>query len=426
MAPNIYWERNMSASRRTILKGAAAAASSLVGLSPRIGWAQEGPIKIGVMYALSGVGAPVGDALLKGTQIAAAQINRTGGLLGRQVELVVRDDKYNGAAAVAAARELNGEGINLMIGGSQTVMALALMPIVPELKSVLIIPAAAGMPITHELFNRNTFRTTSNNYTQYRAMGRALVERHPGITTWAMLAPEGDFGRDSAKYFASAVTEYSAKAGKPAKVLDPIFAQATATDFKTQINALMNSPAEALFMGIVGAAQISFFQQARSVGLYQKFKVIGDAGNEVVTAKALQKNLPNNFWSVSYWNHGVEPFVSNPLSKQLYDDYVAMTGDKNPPGLVMAGHRAALGLFNGVKKAGSVDSEAVINALEGITFDTAGGPYTIRKEDHQGLGFNYYAHLSGSDTEPFYAVSEMIRVPEAEMAEPPSPGQKFS
>lgn len=415
----------MSTTRRTVLAGAVATAAAWPGFPITAARAQSGPLKIGVMYALSGVGAPVGDALLKGTQIAAAQINSGGGLMGRQVELVVRDDKYNGATAVAAARELNGEGINLMIGGSQTVMALALMPIIPEMNSVLVIPAAAGMPLTHELFNRNTFRLTSNNYTQYRAMGRALNERHPEIKTWAMIAPDGDFGRDAAKYFSSAVTEFSAKAGRPATVLEPVFAQASATDFKTQINLLMNSGAEGLFMGIVGAPQISFFQQARSMGLYQQFKVIGDAGNEVVTAKALQKNLPENFWSVSYWNNAVEPFSSNPLSKQLYDDYVAMTGDKNPPGLVMAGHRAASALFNGIKRANSSDTPAVIAAMEGLTFDTPGGLYTIRKEDHQGLGFDYYAWLSSTPTEPFYAVREMIRIPESEVVEPPSPGRKF-
>src|SRR5690606_3980706 len=133
---------------------------------------------------------------LTGTRLAADQINSDGGLNGRQVELVVRDDKYNGSEAVAAARELNGEGISLMIGGSQTVTALGIIPLLPELGALMVSPAAAGMAVTHELFNRHIFRTTSNVYTQYRAMAQALISRHPGVTTWSIVVPEGEYGQD--------------------------------------------------------------------------------------------------------------------------------------------------------------------------------------------------------------------------------------
>nr|WP_281413519.1 ABC transporter substrate-binding protein [Microvirga antarctica] len=388
--------------------------------------AQSGPIKVGVMYALSGVGAPVGNAFWIGTQIAAKQVNRSGGILGRQIELVVRDDKYNSATSVAAARELAGEGINLLIGGSQTVTALGLAPLAPELNAVVMIAGAAGMPVTHELFNRNIFRTVSNNYTAYSSLGRALIERYPQVTTWISVAPDGDFGRDSARFFGDAVKKYSVKSGgKQATVLDTIYAQATATDFKTQINAVMNTEAQGLYLGIAGAAQISFFQQARSVGLYDKIKVIGEVGNEIVTAKALGKNLPKDIWSVSYWNRGLEPFKSNPLSQQLYDDYVELTGDKSPPALVMAGHRTGMALFEGIRKAKSTETQAVIDAMEDMKIDTVGGPFTFRKADHQAICYNYFAQMQPDDVDPFYKVSQMARVDSAEMIEPATPGKAF-
>ncbi len=415
----------MTVARRNFLKGSLAAAGAMAGARLNHARAQSGPIRIGVMYALSGVGAPVGQAFWTGTQLAAHQVNKSGGLLGRQVELVVRDDKYNSATSVAAARELAGEGLNLLIGGSQTVTALGLAPLAPELKAVVMIAGAAGMPVTHELFNRNIFRTVSNNYTAYSSLGRAMTERHPQVKTWISVAPDGDFGRDSARFFGAAVKKYSAKAGAPATVLDTVFAQATATDFKTQINAIMNTPAEGLYLAIAGAAQISFFQQARSVGLYEKFKVIAEVGNEIVTAKAMGRNMPKDLWSVSYWNPGLEPFKSNKLSQQLYADYQEMTKDKAPPGLVMAGHRSAMALFEGIRQAKSTETEAVIAGLEQARIETVGGPFYFRKEDHQAVCRNFFAHMQPDNADPFYKVTEFAQVDSAEMIEPASPGKAF-
>jgi branched-chain amino acid transport system substrate-binding protein len=412
--------------RRTLLKGLAASASMSLGMNATYLRAQSGPLKIGVSYALTGVGAPLGTQFLTGTQIAAMQINRDGGLLGRQVELVVRDDKYNSAESVAVARELAGAGVKLIIGGSQTVTALGLAPLAPELGAVVIIAGAAGMPVTHELYNRNIFRTITNNYTQYSSFGRSLIQSHPQIKTWISLAPDGDFGRDSALFFGNAVKKYSRAAGQEAKVLDTIYTQATATDFRTQINALMKSEAEGLYVAVAGAAQISFFQQARTVGLYDKFKVIGEMGNGDVTGKALGRNTYPNLWSVSFWNNDLEPFKNNPLSQQLYRDYVETTGNKFPPALIMAGHRSAMALFEGIRKARSPETDAVITAMEDLTFQTPGGQCRFRKEDHQLLGPAYYSQMGPSETDPFYKILQMAQIDTAEMIEPANPGVPFN
>ncbi|RZI94013.1 MAG: ABC transporter substrate-binding protein, partial [Variovorax sp.] len=97
----------MSMKRRAFLQTAAAA--GVMGLpGVRMAQAQTGPVRIGVMLPMSGIGAEAGAAWLAGAKVAAAQWNEKGGVLKRQVELVVRDDKFTSAGAVAAARELAG------------------------------------------------------------------------------------------------------------------------------------------------------------------------------------------------------------------------------------------------------------------------------------------------------------------------------
>lgn len=137
------------------------------------------------------------------------------------------------------------------------------------------------------------------------------------------------------------------------------------------------------------------------------------------------KNTYPNLWSISYWNHGLEPFKSNPLSQELYDDYVQSTGDKFPPALVMAGQRSAMALFEGIKKANSSETEAVIAAMEELTFDTPGGQCSFRKEDHQMIATSFYSQMGPSEQEPFYEIKKMAQIDTKDMMEPASPGVKF-
>jgi len=413
----------MQTQRRHLLTIAAAAAAIGPG---RIVRAQPAPVRLGVMLPMSGIGAEAGAAWLAGVKAAQLMWNESGGLLGRQIELVVRDDKFTSAGAVAAARELAGEGINLIVGAAQSPMALAVVPILPELKAVVVAPSPSVMSITHEHFTKYFFRAASNASMLFGGIGSMLATRFPDVGTWSMIVPDSENGRDMVRYFSAGVTRAAGKGGQPAKLLEPVFASLNKSDYKVEINSLMNSPADGLFVGLTAAPCVSLLQQGRAVGMDKKFKVIGEAGTELLIAKAMQKSTPNNLWGVTFWAPELEPFKSQfPLSAKLMEGIVKVTGNRYPPGIVQATHRSALAIFNAVKKAGSIDSDAVINALEGLQFDTAAGPYQIRKEDHQGFGSAYFAKIAARDAAPGYGLTEVIRLNEVDVIEPPSPGKKY-
>ena len=112
-------------------------------------FAQE-PIKIGLVTALSGQSARAGEAITRGLQVAIDEINAKGGLLnGRKLELLRRDDESIPAKGVIAARELYfKEKVAVLIGGLDSPVALAIVPIANENKMVFMDPWAAGTPIT--------------------------------------------------------------------------------------------------------------------------------------------------------------------------------------------------------------------------------------------------------------------------------------
>ncbi|KWT68515.1 MULTISPECIES: ABC transporter substrate-binding protein [unclassified Variovorax] len=418
----------MTLKRRTLVQ-AAGAATLLGAAGTRFfpsAHAQGTPIRVGAMLPMSGIGAEAGAAWLNGIKAAQLQWNANGGLLGRQIEIVVRDDKFTSAGAVGAVRELAGEGVNLSIGAGQSPMALAIAPILAELKSVVVAPAPSVMSVTHENFSRNLFRLSSNALMLYGGIGNLMTSKFSDVETWAVIAPDSENGRDVARYFKHGAMGAAAKAGRKVQVLEPVFASLNKADYKIEINNLMNSGAQGLFIGLTAAPCVSLLQQGRAVGMDKKFKVIGEAGTELLIAKAMQKSTPQNLWGVTFWAPELEPFKSQfPVSKQLSEYILKVAGTPHVPGIVQASHRSALAIFHAVKKANSTETEPVIQALEGLQFDTAAGPYRIRKEDHQGVGSFYFAKIGARDTPPGYGLEQVVRLDETEIVEPPSPGRKY-
>ena len=122
------------------------------------------PLKIGLVTALSGQSALAGEAISRGAQVAIDEINARGGLLGgRMLELVRRDDESNPAKGVVAARELIfKEKVALIIGGLDTPVAMAIVPLVNQEKMPFVDPWAAGTAITKNGANPNyVFRVSA-------------------------------------------------------------------------------------------------------------------------------------------------------------------------------------------------------------------------------------------------------------------------
>ena len=133
--------------RRAILRGAAAMLLGVLLLAQGASAAE--PIKIGLVTAMSGQSARAGEAITRGASIAIEEINAKGGVLGRRLELVRRDDEANPAKGLTAARELiQREKVAVLIGGLDTPVQLAIVPFVNNTKFPFLVPWAAGTNIT--------------------------------------------------------------------------------------------------------------------------------------------------------------------------------------------------------------------------------------------------------------------------------------
>jgi branched-chain amino acid transport system substrate-binding protein len=409
--------------RRRLLAGIAAGAA-LAGsgfrFSPAL--AQNGPIKLGFLGPLSGAQEINGAPALLGAQIAAAQINAAGGINGRMIEIVARDDKATGQEAVAQAQSLFGEGVKLIFGSIQTAVVLAVAPLLQQNDAVLISCAAIADTLTHEGFVPGYFRVSDNSYMRYRGIARVMAQKYPDITNWTGVFPDAAYGHQSWDGFTDGLKEYyPALAKKDVEIADPVLTKFGATDFKPQLNTLMRSRATGLFNNTNGSDAVTLLAQGANLGFNRKFQAIADGANEFNVPKALGARMVPNFWTAMHWYFG--SYQDNPLGKDLYESYVEKTGDKFPPGYLEQGHAAVLAYAKAIGAAGAADGAAVIKAMEGMEFDTAKGKRIFRKEDHQAIVDVNYITFATGEGEQGWSVSDFVKTPGAELIEPPTPGQ---
>src|SRR5881394_496947 len=215
--------------------------------------AQE-PVKIGLVTALSGQSARAGEALTRGLQVAIDEINAKGGVLkGRKLELLRRDDESIPAKGVIAARELYfKEKVAVLIGGLDSPVALAIVPIANENKLPFMDPWAAGTPITKNGAKDNyVFRVSAVDEIVDKAMLQ-YSQRTFYATTCGMILVNNPWGESNAKGLTAALAAKNMKAAGVEKF------EGNDVDVVPQLTRLKAAGADCLFLvGNVGpSAQV--------------------------------------------------------------------------------------------------------------------------------------------------------------------------
>ncbi|MCL7466730.1 ABC transporter substrate-binding protein [Phaeovulum sp. NW3] len=410
--------------RRTLLKGVLASAT--LSAVPVVGArAQGATIRIGFIGPLSGAMQIVGSPMHFGAQVAVNQINAAGGINGNMLELVSRDDKGDPAQSVAAARELVGNGINLLVGVPLTSTALAVNGILSSLNAVLMGGGSGEEPLTHEQFSGYYFPTVPNNYTRNSALAKLMVEKFPDVTSWTSIYPDITVGKSSWERMAYSLKEHYAAAGKEITIHDPVTPKYGATDFRNQIVELMASPASGLHNVLFGNDGVTFFKQAKEFGLDEKFSCISEQSLDLDLPKSLKGNMTKNTWSSSFWQPGA--FPDSAASNALFDAYVAETGDKYPHGFNSTANTGVLAFAAALEATGGDSSTgAVIDALKSVRFDSPTGMTYFRPEDHQiinsGTVFNA---VPDSLNDNGWSIAEVAKVGYEGVVNRANPGREF-
>jgi branched-chain amino acid transport system substrate-binding protein len=327
---------------------------------------------------------------------------------------------------VASFKDLTSDGINLIMVGPYTAQALAIIPLLDQANALGMVLGTIGMGLTHDQFNSHFFRHGNNAYIAYGTLAQVMAKKYPDITKWAIIIPDGVAGEDIANSLIAGFKRYYPQlAGKQPTIFDPIRVKIGAPDYRSQLAALMSYDAEGISSSVFGGDGITFWQQAKSFGLDKKYKVQLETGLGTSIGKALQKNTPSNLWVTLAWFPAVS--TDNPVSNALRDEAIKRTNDPNPGYSICWGFDPVLAIADAIKKANTIETNAVIKALTEVRTQGAGGIVRYRAEDHQMiqdmLVLNYGPDEKVAEG---WRVYDHVFVPGDSVAEPPAPGQKWS
>ena len=389
-----------------------AFASALLASLPLAAHAAD-TIKIGFPIPLSGPVAVYGEPVLKGAQLAVSEINAKGGLLGKKIELVVRDSKANADEAVRLSRELIiKDNVDFLVGTVTSAEAPAVSTVAKENRIVFIAPVAETTRLTDAAhIHPYIFRTNSNTDVDGLASA-VLMARWKNVKTVATIAPDYAYGRDLIAAFVANLK----KLRPDIQIVDQQWPKLGEPDFTSFITAQMSKKPDAVACAVFAGDFVTFAKEAKPLGY---FKMIdnrmvdpGGVGN-IEEAQALGNDYPDGIIAQSVdpviWTVGHEP----PAHAQYIAALRQFTHEQYPPSFAIQGYISINALADGIKKAGSTNSDAVSKALIGMTFDTPVGKRTFSVKSHETFPPEFYGVMVKEAAYPFAVVKDPELLPKS-------------
>jgi branched-chain amino acid transport system substrate-binding protein len=362
---------------RRCIPALACVASTLVSFAA----SAQGPIKIGFPIPLSGPTAIYGQPILQGAQMAVAEINAAGGLLGRQVELLPRDSKANPDEAVRVSRELIvKDNVDFLAGTLTSAEAPAVSTIAKENHVVFIAPAAKLTDLTSPPnLHPYIFRVSSTTLAEGRTAA-AMLAKWQGVKRVATIAPDYAYGRQAIADF----IDYLKTLRPDIQIVDQEWPKLGEPNLTPFLTAQMSKHPDAVMCDEFGGDFVTLVKQGTPLGYFKAINnrlIDGGEVGSVDVAKALGDSYPFGIWSDAYdpviWNKG-EP----PEHKVFEQHLLAFMHSQYGSGWAIQGYIAVEALAAGVKKADSVDDAKVAHALLGLTIQTPIGTRTFSPVNH--------------------------------------------
>jgi len=355
------------------------------------------PIKVGMPIPLSGPPALFGDPASKGAQMYVDELNAKGGVLGRKIELIVRDSKADANEAVRVAREMIlKDNVDFLVGTLTSAEGPAVSVVAKENKIVFIAPIPKTDQLTAaDKLHPYVFRIAANTTMEGRSAAE-IVAKWP-VTKVATIAFDYAYGQDVTRAF----VEHMKKIKPSVQIVDQQWPKLGEQDYNPFINAQMAKKPDAIVSSIWGGFFVTYAKQGKALGMFDAVKYnflgLGEAGTPETT-KSMGADYPVGIWANTYdafyWGEtAAHREYTERLSKYLKDEY--------PSSWAIQGYTGMQFLAEGIKKAGSTDSDKVAKALLGLTIDTPIGKQTIREKDHQANRGQLYGKTVKDPKYPF-------------------------
>ena len=346
----------------------------------------QGPIKIGELNSYKVFPAFL-EPYKKGMELALEEINRSGGVLGRKLELVSRDDGGAPGDAVRVAEELIArERAHVLMGTFASNVGLAVANLAAQRKVLFVASEPLTDKIVWENGNRYTFRLRPSTYMQTAMLvpeAAKLKKRR-----WAIVYPNYEYGQSAAASFKKLLKQAQPDVefvAEQAPALGKIEAGAV-------VQALAEAKADAIFSALFAADLQKFVREGNTRGLFRNTVVFNLLAGEPEYLDPLKDETPAGWWVTGYpWGE-----INTPEHKAFRDAYQKRWKDYPRQGSVV-GYTAIHAVAEALRKAKSVETEKLVEAFKGLEMRTPFGPITWRAIDHQSTMGAYVGQLAKKD-----------------------------
>lgn len=393
--------------RRSWLKLSAAFGAAMFAMS---GAQAQDTIKVGEMNSYKNFAAFL-EPYKKGWELAVEQVNASGGLLGKKLEIVSRDDNGNPGDAVRIAEELvTREKVSFLIGTFPSNVGLAVASFAKE-KKVLFI---AAEPLTDKIVwdqgNKYTYRLRASTYMQTAMLVPEAAKLKK--KRWAIVYPNYEYGQSATAAFKQLI-----KAAQPdvefvieqAPPLGKIEAGAVA-------DAIAAAKPDAIFSSLFGPDLAKFVREGQTRDLFKNVAVFNLLAGEPEYLDPLKDEAPAGWWVTGYPWYA----INTPEHKAFADAYQKKFNDYPRLGSIV-GYATVQSAAAVIKKAGTLDTEKLVAAMKGLTHSTPLGNITYRPQDNQSTMGAYVGKIGLKDgkgimTDWYYADGAKFLPSDAEVA----------
>lgn len=382
-------------------------AAATLASATSLAFAQD--IKIAHIYGKTG---PF-EAYAKQTQtgLMLGLEHATGGtmtVLGRKIVVIEKDDQLKPDLAKSQLAAAYGDDkADIAIGPTSSGSALAMLPVAEEYKRILLVEPAVADAITGDKWNRYVFRTGRNS-TQDAIAAAVATPQNARI---AMLAQDYAFGRDGVKAFKEALAAVKSKA----QIVHEEYVPQTTTDFtapaQRMFDVLKDKPGSRV-IGIywAGANPVTKLADLKP----ERFNISLAPGGNLLPVMKTWKQLAGLEGAIYYY-YG---FPKNKVNDWLLAEHKKRFAGALPDFFTAGGMAAGIAVVEAIKKAGGTDTEKLITAMEGLSFDTPKGRMTFRKEDHQAMQPMYQFRIKKDQKDEWDLLDLVREIPAGEIPVP--------
>ena len=355
--------------RKTFLKGLVGAAALAVAGLPAL--AQD-TIKIGEINHYKRMAA-FAEPYKMGIELALEEVNAAGGVLGKPLEFIFRDDQGEPGEAIKIAEELmTRDGAVMLTGTILSNVGLAISSLAAEKKYLYLASEPLADSIVWASGNDYTFRLRTSTYMQAAMLAEAAAQSD--AVRYATIAPNYAYGKEAVEAFKKVLTTLKPDVEFVTEQWPALFK----IDAGAEVQALERSKPDAIFNVTFGTDLAKFVREGTTRGVFDGRTVYGMLTGEPEYLDPLADEAPEGWIVTGYpWYD-----VTDDANKAFVDAYQARFNDYPRIGSLV-GYMTVLSIQAALEKAGSTETEALKAAFKGLELDTPVGPITYRAIDHQ-------------------------------------------